>query len=582
MCGIVGFKGLNAGSVVFEALKQLEYRGYDSWGIALNGEKLSVYRKTGKIDKLPDSFKGGSLGIGHTRWATHGSVSILNAHPHLSANREIAVAHNGIIENFLELREFLASKGITMKSETDSEVIPNLIQFYSGNGNSFRDAVIKALKVLEGNYAIVAIKRGLNSIIGARKGSPLVAGIKGKEFFLASDVPAFLDHTKKVVFLNDREIVEINDSLEIFSIDSGRKISRQAQRVKWSVEEVKKGKFKHFMLKEIFEQPDAIEKAAMQPASLVKRVTKALSKADNIFFIGCGTSYHACLSAQYFFSEIAGVKARAVLASEFSSLVPFLSPKSVVVALSQSGETADLLEAVESARQKKAKIVSIVNVMGSSLTRLSDSVLMMNSGPEICVLSTKSYTAQLSIMLLLALSLSGRQAEAKPLLREAASRVKQAIKENVALARKLARKLSSSNSLFVIGRRNAFPSALEAALKIKEVSYIHAEGLPSAELKHGPIALIEKGVPVIAFVSPSAEKEVLNNAMEAKARGAFLIGVGSTPNRAFDRFFTVNDSSEAGAIVRLVPVQLLAYFLALEKGLDPDKPRNLAKSVTVK
>lgn len=574
--------GENAGSIVFEALKQLEYRGYDSWGLALNGKKLSVHRETGRIGSLPRAFRGSTLGIGHTRWATHGRVSVLNAHPHLSANREIAVVHNGIIDNFLELREFLSSKGIALKSETDSEVIPNLIQFYTEEGYNFREAVMRTVRVLEGNYAIVAIKRGLDSMIGARKGSPLVAGINGKEFFLASDVLAFLGHTKNVVFLNDHEIVEIKNSLEIYSIDSGKKIRRKTQRVQWNAEEVKKGKFKHFMLKEIFEQPTAVEKAVMQPGPLVDSITKMLREADNVFFIGCGTSYHACLSAQYWFSEIAGIKTSAVLASEFSSFLPFLSRKSVVVALSQSGETRDLLEAVETARQKNARIVSIVNVMGSSLTRLSDSVIMMNSGPEICVLSTKSYTAQLAILLFLAFSLSERQAEGKRILKEAAAKIQQAINDNIVPARKLAKKLSDSNSIFIIGRNKAFPSALEAALKIKEVSYIHAEGIAAAELKHGPIALIEEGVPVIAFVSPNATKDILNNSMEAKARGAFLTGIGRNPTRAFDVFFRVDDSGEAGAIVRMIPVQLLAYFLAVEKGLDPDKPRNLAKSVTVK
>ncbi len=582
MCGIVGFKGRNAGSVIFNALKRLEYRGYDSWGIALNGKRLSVYRKTGRIDSLPQEFKSGAMGIGHTRWATHGPVSVLNAHPHLSASEEIAVVHNGIIENFLELREFLASKGIVLKSETDSEVIPNLIQFYAERGHGFREAVMKTVRRLEGNYAVVAIKHGENLMIGTRKGSPLVAGINGKEFFLASDVPAFLEHTKNVVFLNDHELAQIGSSLEIYSIDSGKKISKKVQRVQWNAEEVKKGNFEHFMLKEINEQPIAVEKATMQPPKTISGVTALVEKADNVFFIGCGTSYHACLSAQYWFSEIAGVKASAVLASEFNSFANFLSPKSVVFALSQSGETADLLEAVGIARQKKAKIVSITNVMGSSLTRISHKTLMMNSGPEICVLSTKSYASQLAILLLLAFSLAGRQTEGKRVLKEATAGIRRAITENLQPAKTLAAKMRNSKDLFVIGREDAFPSALEAALKIKEVSYIHAEGFPAAELKHGSIALIEKGIPVIAFVTPESRKRILGNSMEAKARGAFLIGIGCNPSDVFDEFFRVEDNGLGGALVRIVPVQLLAYFLALEKGLDPDKPRNLAKSVTVK
>lgn len=583
MCGIVGFKGKkNAGKTVFNALKRLEYRGYDSWGLALNETDLDVYRKTGKIDSLPKEFENSSIGIGHTRWATHGCVSIPNAHPHLSHNRKIAVVHNGIIENFLGLRDFLSKKGYSFNSQTDSEVIPNLIQFYSEKGNKFREAVRKSLLKLDGNYAIVAIKKGSQKMIGARKGSPLVAGVKEEEFFLASDIPAFLPFTKKVMFLNDRELVEINSSLEVFNVNSGERVSKKIERVKWNAEQVKKGSFPHFMLKEIHEQPTALNRAIMQSPKLLKRVTEMVKKAKDVFFIGCGTSYHACLSAEHAFAQIADKKTRAVLGSEFESYEQFLSENSVVVAVSQSGETADLLEAVELARKKNAQIVSVVNVMGSSLTRLSDETIMMNAGPEICVLSTKSYTSQLAVLLLLAFALTEKTKEGKKLIKKTAQRIESTIKKINPKTKELASNLKNAKNIFLIGKNTAFPTAREAALKIKEVSYIHAEGFAGAELKHGTIALIEENTPVIAFLTAGTEKRILSNAMEVKARGAHLIGVGTGEKEVFDEFLRVPSNGVADPLLLIIPIQLLAYYLAVERGLDPDKPRNLAKSVTVK
>jgi len=582
MCGIIGFKGKTAGSVIFESLKRLEYRGYDSWGIALDGDKISILRKTGKISELPEEFSAGKIGIGHTRWATHGSVTVPNAHPHLSSNEEIAVVHNGIIENFLELKSFLKRKGYTFKSETDSEVVPNLIQFYLEQGNSFRDSVTKTLQRLEGNYAVVAMERGKNVLIGARKGSPLVAGVNGKEFFLASDVPAFLPYTKEVLFLNDHELVELTDSFNVFSVDTGKKIEKSIERVHWNAEEAGKGDFEHFMLKEINEQTKSIEKAVMQKPELIKKVIRALKESDRIYFIGCGTSFHASLFATYAFSKIAGMKVDAVLASEFSSHKNFLTEKSVVVAASQSGETADLLDAVQLAREKNAKIISIVNVMGSSLARISNETIMMNSGPEICVLSTKSYTAQLAILLLLAFAAAGKTTQGKKTIKNTASAVESVIKESEPAMKRLAEKLKNAKDIFVIGKNSEYPSAMEAALKIKEVSYIHAEGFAGAELKHGSIALIEEGVPVIALISPDTEKRILSNAMEVKSRGAFLIGIGPKKNELFDEFIELPEKNLGNALLHIIPIQLLSYYLAVLKGLDPDKPRNLAKSVTVR
>jgi len=582
MCGIIGFIGNHAGSVIFDSLKRLEYRGYDSWGIALDGEKIRLLRKTGKISSLPKEFSEGELGLGHTRWATHGPVTVQNAHPHLSCNGEIAVVHNGIIENFLELREFLELRGFSLKSETDSEVVPNLIQFHIEKGESFRESVRKTLLRLDGNYAVVAIRKGHKTMIGARKGSPLVAGLNGKEFFLASDVPAFLPYTKEVLFLNDHELVELNDSFKVYSVDSGKEIEKSIERVHWNAEEAGKGDYPHFMLKEINEQTQSIEKAAMQKPELIEKITGILTGADKIYFIGCGTSFHASMLATYAFSKIAGMKVEAVLASEFSSQLNFLSDKSVVFAVSQSGETVDLLDAVKLAKEKKARIVSIVNVMGSSLTRISDETIMMNSGPEICVLSTKSYTSQLAILLLLAFSAAGKTIEGKEMIKGAGQAVKKVIEESEPLMKELAEKMMDARDIFVIGKNSEYPSAMEAALKIKEVSYIHAEGFAGAELKHGSIALIEKGVPVIALISPDTEKRILSNAMEVKARGAFLVGIGPKKSTVFDEFIEIPEKGLANSLLHIIPVQLLAYHLAVKKGLDPDKPRNLAKSVTVR
>ncbi len=587
MCGIIGYRGdSNSSELVFSCLKKLEYRGYDSWGLAVktnSKSKLLVQKEMGQISSAKlKKFPNSNLALAHTRWATHGKVTKQNAHPHLSNNKKIAVVHNGIVENFQELKSFLKEKGFSFYSETDTEIIPNLIQFFLSRKKSFKNSVMETCKKIEGSFAIVAINSDSNELIGAKNGSPLVAGFNTEEVFLASDVPAFLDFAKNVFYLEDNELVLISDKIEFFSIQSGKKISKKAVKVQWSLEQAKKGKFKHFMLKEIYEQMFSIKQASEQDNVVLKKVSKIILSSNKVFFTGCGTSYHACLSGSYWFSQIVGKHSNVVLSSEFKSVESFLDKNSVVIALSQSGETTDVIEAVKKAKEKKAKVVSLVNVMGSTLTRLSDQHLMLNSGPEICVLSTKTYTAQLSLLLYLSYFLVGKQKEAKKIIQKVSSKIEFLIKDSDKKAKKLAKKIFKQKSMFVIGRNNAFASSMESALKIKEVTYIHAEGLAGGELKHGTIALIEKNVPVIVLSENSSRKLILSNAMEIKSRGGFIIGIDSVSNQLFDFSFSYPELGYANPILMIIPSQLLAYYVALLKNLDPDKPRNLAKSVTVK
>lgn len=585
MCGIIGYKGQrNANEVVLNGLKSLEYRGYDSWGIASLNKGIDVFKRVGKIGgislndiKLADS----NTAIGHTRWATHGRVTEANAHPHISNDKSIAVVHNGIVENFQELRKFLMNEGFRFLSETDTEVIPNFIEYFMKQGDDFKEAFRKTLLKLEGSYAVVAICDGSEDILFGRCGSPLVLGVGENEYFVASDVPAFLKHTNKVIYLDDGEFGCINAGIKIFDLEGNEK-EKEIKEIGWTVEQAQKGNYPHFMLKEMHEQRFTIKKAVEQDYELIRRVTEMIKGAFGVFFVGCGTSYHACVSAGYEFAEIAKKHVNVVLASEFRNYEDFLTNKTLMIAVSQSGETADLLDAVRIAKKHDVKVVSIANVMGSTLTRLADENIMMNAGPEICVLSTKSYTSQLAILLLLAYSAAGRLGEGKELIEKTSSFVEDIIDENLEKLKRLARLTARKHDYFLIGRDLAYPSALEGALKIKEVSYIHAEGFAGAELKHGTIALIDNGVPVIVLSTEKTRKLILSNATEIKSRGGYIIGIDSENNELYDDYIHVPDTGQANPILMIIPVQILAYYLALERGCDPDKPRNLAKSVTVK
>ncbi|MBU4352686.1 MAG: glutamine--fructose-6-phosphate transaminase (isomerizing) [Nanoarchaeota archaeon] len=590
MCGIIGYKGDKlAVPIVLKGLKSLEYRGYDSWGIATkSNSEIIVNKAIGKIgeveikDIMSENIAGSVIAVGHTRWATHGNVTKINAHPHLSQNLSIAVVHNGIIENYLELKKMLKAKNIIFNSKTDSEVIPKLIEYYQSAGKNFRNAFTETLRKLHGNFAIVAINNSDDEIWFGKRGSPLVLGLGQDEFFVASDVPAFLEYTNKVIYLDDDQYGKISDNIEIFQLKDNVSVPKQVQTVEWDIAQAQKGDFPHFMIKEINEQKNSIKQAIGQNSGVIENVISLLKDAFGIFFVGCGTSYHACVSASYNFSHIAHKHINVVLASEFRNYEEFLTEKTLMVAVSQSGETADLIDAVNIAKKNGVKVISIVNVMGSTLQRLNDISIMMNAGPEICVCSTKSYTSQLAILLLLAYGVAGDLESGKLLIKKTASYVEQVISENIEIAKSLAKKIKDEKSCFLIGRDLANPSALEGALKIKEVSYIHAEGFAAGELKHGAIALIEQGTPLIAFVTQEVKQLTLSNTEEVKSRGGFIIGVSTEPCDTFDVFFNVPDVGQANPLLMIIPIQLLSYFLAIEKGLDPDKPRNLAKSVTVR
>ena len=585
MCGIIGYKGhRNSNLIALNALKSLEYRGYDSWGIAnKTNNSINIFKDTGKIGEIQNiELPESDITIGHTRWATHGSVTQLNAHPHLSEDKKIAVVHNGIIENFQEIREFLKEKGINFVSETDTEVIPNLIQYYMTQGDDFQESFRQTLLTLEGSFAIVSMHKDIETILFGRRGSPLVLGIGTDEFFIASDVPAFLEYTNKAIYLNDNEYGSINSELKIFTIDTNIPIKRKEKKIEWTIEQAQKGKYPHFMLKEIIEQKQTIKQAIEQDPELIKQVIDMMKNAVGTFFVGCGTSYHACVSASYEFSHVAKKHVNVVLGSEFRNYENFLTDKTLMIAVSQSGETADLLDAVKVAKEKGVKIISIVNVMGSTLTRLSDAVIMMNSGPEICVLSTKSYTSQLAILMMLAYGVVDRLEEGKDIIKKASTYVDEIIDSNLEKSKELANKIKNKKDLFLIGRNLAYPSALEGALKIKEVSYIHAEGFAGGELKHGTIALIEQGVPIIVLSTNKTRKFILSNAAEVKSRGGYLIGIDEQNNELYDYHIKIPDVNSANPILMIIPIQILSYYLALAKNLDPDKPRNLAKSVTVK
>ncbi len=586
MCGIIGYLGeKNAASIIFSGLRKLEYRGYDSAGICtVEKNKLHIKKDAGKIDEIQHKLNlkdlPGCTGIGHTRWATHGSVTRENAHPHTNPERDLAIVHNGIIENYQDLKKLLKDE---TKSETDSEIIAHLIGEKMNSGFDFDDASREVLKMLEGHFALLILNRKEKKIIAARRGSPLVIGVGKGEYFPASDIPAFLDYTKKVVYLYDNDFVVIDkEGMNFFNLEKG-KVKRKLSTVDWDSKQAKKGKFEHFMIKEIVEQTKTIQKAINQREEEIKEVVDYIKNSRGIFFVGCGTAYHACLTGSYIFSKVAKKHVNVVSGSEFPHFEHFLTDKALVIAVSQSGETADVLDAVKTARKKGSRVLSIVNVMGSSLTRNSDKFLLTQSGPEICVLSTKAYTAQLALLLLIAYACAGKLEEGRKQLKNLYNLVYDLTAESRRnKLKKLAEKLKKKNHMFTIGRGLMYPTALEAALKLKEVSYIHTEGFAGGDLKHGPIALIENGTPCITFVSKEGEKETLSNAIEIKSRGGYIIGVGSEENSIFDYFIKVPYSNGCDPITHIIPIQILAYQLALLRGCDPDKPRNLAKSVTVK
>lgn len=574
MCGILGYIGKRNGvPIVYEGLQHLSYRGYDSWGIAAHTSNgILIEKQVGDISNAQINSFSSTLAIGHTRWATHGGVTQGNAHPHTSMDGKIAVVHNGIIENYQQLRDELRANGYKFKSATDTEVVPHLIDYYIKQGNDFKTAFTLATKRLEGHYALLATKKNDTRILFARNGSPLLVGIGNNEYFISSDIPSFLSHTKQVVQLEDGDTGEISHTLTIHH--DNVQTHREPMYVRWDADVAKKGNFEHFMLKEIHEQPQTILSALNQDEKIIKCAKNMLRNASTVFLIGCGTSYNAGATCAYQFIKN-NINARPILASEFESAEPFVNKNTPIIAISQSGETADLLDAVKIAKTKNAPVIAIVNVTTSTLARISDLVIPLNSGPELAVASTKACTSQIAVLHLL----SGGE---KELIEKCAIAAFSLVDSSEKQTKELARSPPNTKNLFVLGRSALALTAREAALKIKEVSYIHAEGMNSGELKHGTIALIEKGTPVIVIADDKTRTLTLSNAQEVKARGAFVIGVDSEPNSVYDIHIPLPKVKGGEQLLALLPLQLLAYHLAVERGLNPDKPRNLAKSVTVR
>jgi len=602
MCGIAGYYGLGkACGFVLEGLQKLEYRGYDSWGIVSVKEgKLFVEKKVGRISNASISLPDSKIAIGHTRWATHGKVTKENAHPHLDCSGKIAIVHNGIIENYSELRKELIAKGHRFKSETDSEAIVHLIEEEGKKEKEFVNAVSIAAQKLKGSFAVVATDAASAQVVGIRRNSPLVLGLKEKEFFLASDVTAFLQYTKDVVFLDDDEAVLLSDKGPVFSnfVDL-KHIEKKPSKVNWNAEEAEKRGFKHFMLKEIAEQSEKII-ATMQNriengSIHLKELEPVLNQAkefDRIVFVACGTAFYAGLVQKYFFEQLCRIPVETEYASEFRYMDPVIDEKTLVFAISQSGETADTLAALREAKSKKATVVSVINVVGSTIARESDHVLYINAGPEIGVASTKAFTCQLTALAMIGIAFAVKRGSLKdpaPIiadLKKLPALLDEVLEERNNI-KAIAEKYSKKTNALFLGRGINYPIALEGALKLKEISYVHAEAMPAAEMKHGPIALIDKEMPVVFLaINDKSYEKILGNIEEVKARGGKVIAIANKGNEELqknvdDIIFVPKTSGLLQPIVNVVPLQLLAYFVADKRGCDVDKPRNLAKSVTV-
>lgn len=584
MCGIFGYIGkrTDAADIAFEGIKTLEYRGYDSWGVAaISKIGIFVEKQVGKIgDAKLHNPPASSLAIAHTRWATHGGVTKKNAHPHLDCTWQIALIHNGIIENYDTLKKQIHTTH-TFLSETDSEIAVHMIE-EKMKTLPFSEAVRTTFLACTGSNALVVIHQGTNEIIAIRNGSPLVVGYGTNEQFITSDAAGLLPYTKTVHFLEDNEMAILTkDSIKIFDIQTNREREIVPTILTWTRAAATKAGFDTYMEKEIHEQTNIIYTIAKQ-TTYATQLAHAIQTARGAYLTGCGSAYYACLAGTYLFSTIAKRHINATVASEFTFQEDFINDKSLVIALSQSGETMDIIDAVKRAKSKRATIASIVNVEGSTLWRLSDLPIPCGAGPEIAVASTKDLIAKLSHLILTAYTIAGKQNEGMSVLKNASFETRRVISNQKVIAQ-LAAQFVNKDHIFIVGRGLSYPAALEIAIKIKEITYIHAEGLAAGELKHGTIALIEKGIPCIV-IAPNDETYGANiaAAMELKARGATIIGISHTKHEVFDHYIEVKDCGPATIIPTIVAGQLLALAIATKKGLDPDKPRNLAKSVTVK
>ena len=605
MCGIaaVVLRNGEVGPLLYESLKRLEYRGYDSVGEAsvLDG-KIIVRKDKGKIEEVERELRisnlPGHVGIGHTRWATHGAPSQENAHPHTDCANTVAVVHNGIIENFMQLKQELETKGHRFKSRTDTEVVAHLVEEYLHNGNGFAEAVRLAASKLTGAYALALIcSSEPDKVVCVRKESPLVLGTSKNANYCASDIPAFLSRTNQAILLDEDEMAILTvDKIKIVKIDSGEEVSREPFTVDWSVETALKTGYPHFMLKEIHDQPASVRNALRTQPIYLDLMASAMNKAKNVFLVACGTSYHACLAAAYAFSNLAKFSVAPAVASEFiDSYGALIDQDSVVVAVSQSGETADTLSAVRGAKDRGATILGISNTMGSTLTRLSDVYIGQNSGPEMGVAATKTFTAQLSVLLKLAITLARKREAFQKSELEAIEAGFGQLPEWISIllskqdyVKSIAERYSDRFSFCFLGRGISVATALEGRLKLLELSYLPAIAYPAGESKHGFISVVEQGYPVF-FVAPrdGSYSKIIGNVMEMKARGARIISIVDEGDGDVSRLSDETIIVPAGIpsmlspIIYIIPLQLFAYYMAVRKGYDPDFPRNLAKSVTV-
>jgi glucosamine--fructose-6-phosphate aminotransferase (isomerizing) len=591
MCGIIGYCGKqSAAPIVFEGLRRVEYRGYDSAGMAtLSNGRLFITKDIGKLEEIENRHKLSSLpgntAIGHTRWATHGGVTQENAHPQCDSSGTIAVVHNGIVENYQELRQHLISTGHHFTSETDTEVIPHLIEDEMTKGASLEAAVLAVAPKLEGSYAFLVISsRDSGKIVATRKDNPLALGVGENGYFVASDALAFSELANQLIPLADTEVAVLTTKgIELFDA-AGKKLTKEARHIDLQWCDSDKQGYRFFMLKEIMEQPQTIEAAINQDKELFTKVAMDILRAGQVIVTACGTSRYAALVGRYLFSKVGRKFCDVVMASEFHYFADSVDKNTVVLAVSQSGETLDVIEGVKRARDAGAQVISIVNRPYSQLSEMSHHVINLNCGPELCVAATKSFISQLVVFYLLSFSMTNSFDKAAANLRSISDKVAKTIESNNDKLNQLSQELKAKSDFYYIARGINFAIASEGALKLKEISYIHAEGMPAGELKHGTLALIEPGTPV-AVICPDdyTYRETLSNAMEAKSRGAYIIAVSDKKNEIYDFWVKIPKVDELlYPIITVVPLQLLAYHAAVSRGYDPDRPRNLAKSVTVK
>jgi glucosamine--fructose-6-phosphate aminotransferase (isomerizing) len=594
MCGIVGYIGSKkAQPILMDALEKLEYRGYDSCGIAIADGEIKIIKDTGRVKELKKTMPpmNGGTGIGHTRWATHGEPSKINAHPHFDCTGRIAVVHNGTISNFYELRERVAAEGHNLVSQTDTEVIAHLIEkYYQGD---FVSAVEKALEEIKGAYTMIALMAGENQLIAARKDSPLIIGIGDRENFIASDVPALLNYTSRVIYLEDGDVARITAN-DVTIKQNGSVIKREEHKILWSMEDAQKGGYEHFMLKEIHEEPKVVRDtlaeyvSAARPAVELAGVEKG--SLENILILACGTSYHAGLAGKYILEELIDVPVRVEMSDEFIYSGHIL-PDTQCIAITQSGETLDTIKAVKKLKEKGCRVIAITNVVGSTITRIADETIYTRAGPEISVAATKTFMAQLIAFYWLALPYAkvdaGRFDDLTLELRQLPVKIQQVLDNNEAEIAEYGKQLAKYENLFYIGKGINYSMALEGALKIKEISYIHAEGYAAGELKHGPFALLGSSTPVVALVTQDNTYEaIITSIKEIKARRSPVLAIAGKNDNVIsglaDTVFTLPQTDPLfSPVVNIVALQLLAYFVAKERGCPIDFPRNLAKSVTV-